>query len=624
MAAFHLNASQLKCACLDPQWRAKWLQGKNPSTKLCGPPGSGVVFGSKFHEIAGKFSRWLVNPSNAHLAVQLENTQALWETLYEHFAASTLNQIASKGAVSEALAFKERLLVFCQRLADLRADFPSFTSWASIFVADDYPVKDAAYHLPENHTCFVSGIIDALRFSASGELVIVDYKLTSGTHLKHDLIQLSIYASLLRKADPKLKFHGLLEFYQPKLQVTELQPAELEGIFNDMVQPVIENLSQAQFRRSGPMPSQPASSPPSTQPADGEDHSETIRRCFESFKLPIEILGSLSAPQLIRYRIRPAAGIKVASLRNRAQDLQVALDLPQPPLIEPAAGYVAIDLPRARPLPVPWQEAGARPEAKNHPSPVSFPIGIDTSNHVLLGDFQDPNMAHALVAGASGSGKSEFLKSLAASLVARRASQGVVQLTLIDPKVLTFGALKECPCLTEPVITEISTAITALTQAAEEMDQRYQLLAQEGFTTLAERHLAGKSDIPWRVLIFDEFADLVLAGKTEKTQFETLVARLAAKGRACGIHLVLATQRPDSQIVTGLIKANLPLKICLRVTSAVNSRVVMDATGGELLIGRGDLLCDRGKGIERAQSPFISNNELASLAGTASPRRPSA
>jgi DNA segregation ATPase FtsK/SpoIIIE-like protein len=137
------------------------------------------------------------------------------------------------------------------------------------------------------------------------------------------------------------------------------------------------------------------------------------------------------------------------------------------------------------------------------------------------------------------------------------------------------------------------------------MDTRYEMLARGGFANLNERVKAGKTDLPFLVLIFDEFADLVLAGRDQKREFETLVARIAGKGRASGIHLVLATQRPDRAIVTGLIKANLPLKVCLKVANAVNSQIVLGETGAERLFGKGDLLCDFGKGLVRAQGLLI-------------------
>jgi S-DNA-T family DNA segregation ATPase FtsK/SpoIIIE len=161
------------------------------------------------------------------------------------------------------------------------------------------------------------------------------------------------------------------------------------------------------------------------------------------------------------------------------------------------------------------------------------------------------------------------------------------------------------PYLWKPLATTLDDAMQILRAAVAEMDTRYEMLARGGFANLDERVKAGKTDLPFLVLIFDEFADLVLAGRDQKKEFETLVARIAGKGRACGIHLVLATQRPDRAIVTGLIKANLPLKVCLKVANAVNSQIVLGETGAERLFGKGDLLCDFGKGLARAQGLLI-------------------
>jgi S-DNA-T family DNA segregation ATPase FtsK/SpoIIIE len=219
-------------------------------------------------------------------------------------------------------------------------------------------------------------------------------------------------------------------------------------------------------------------------------------------------------------------------------------------------------------------------------------------------------MCHALVAGTSGSGKSEFLKCLVASLIGKHPP-GALRLSVVDPKILTFGALKGCRYLDGPVITELGGAIACLENAVTEMDRRYAVLARAGCESLSQR--GAGSDMPFRVILFDEFADLILSGKSEREHFENLVARLAQKGRAAGIHLVLATQRPDAKIVTGLLKSNLPLKICLRVVNAVNSQIVLDQPGAEALLGRGDLLCARGRGLERAQAPYISQEELRLL-----------
>jgi len=169
--------------------------------------------------------------------------------------------------------------------------------------------------------------------------------------------------------------------------------------------------------------------------------------------------------------------------------------------------------------------------------------------------------------------------------------------------------------LWQPVVHEIDGAVSLLRRAITEMEKRYLRLAQEHVTSLADLWENNSRDLPFLLLVFDEFADLVLGERDLRKEFENLVVRLASKGRAAGIHLMLATQRPDRNVVTGLIKANLPLKICLRVTSAVNSQIILDESGGENLMGKGDMLCNRGHGLERAQGPFIPQEEFLRVMG---------
>ena len=237
-------------------------------------------------------------------------------------------------------------------------------------------------------------------------------------------------------------------------------------------------------------------------------------------------------------------------------------------------------------------------------SPVAFPIGVGVEGEPIVADLADPNACHALVAGSTGSGKSEWLKALVASVVSRAGPESV-RFALVDPKILTFAGADGSPYLWRPLTTTLEDATAVLEDAVAEMEARYQRLAREGFANVAERRKTGKTDLPYLVLIFDEFADLILAGRDEKKKFETLVARIAGKGRAAGVQLVLATQRPDRTVVTGLIKANLPLKVCLKVANAVNAQIVLDEPGAESLFGRGDLLCDFGKGLVRAQGLFV-------------------
>jgi len=231
-----------------------------------------------------------------------------------------------------------------------------------------------------------------------------------------------------------------------------------------------------------------------------------------------------------------------------------------------------------------------------------------------LSDFADSNTCHILVAGTSGSGKSEWLKSLIASVV-RRNPPKHLRLGLVDPKILTFNNVADSVYLWRPVAVDLAAALAILRDAIVEMDERYQLLAREGLVSLHDRFREGRTDVPFLVVVFDEFADLILSSRDEKKEFEAMVARLAGKGRAAGIHLVLATQRPDRTVVTGLIKSNLPMKVCLRVANTTNSQIVVGETGAESLLGKGDLLCDLGRGLVRAQSYFIPQAQFVELLG---------
>jgi len=608
-----ITVTELKCACLDPEWRRRWLRGKRPSTKSFALPGEPVAYGSLFHRIADEFIGWLLKSKRKALA--LKEASNFWDALYERFAAAQLERIAQKDSLDSALHLSEALKAFSARVAELRARTPSFTNWQDVYLANEFLLKDVAFQLGGSGLR-VSGKLDAVRFHPEDTVEVVDYKLTHGNQFKHDLVQLAIYTKLLELARPGLRFKGTLEYYEPKLHEVAVLKDDLEAIFKDMVEPILYELAGEE-----PSATLPSKMVAEKKPAlsrkvkvESPDLSDAIRKCFADFNLEVEVVGRQEAPQLIRYRVRPAPGVKVVSLANRADDLKVALSLPQTPVIVPSQGSVVIDIPKEKPDTVYWREVICRQEFLHSTSPVAFPVGVGVDNNLLVADFADPNMCHGLVAGVAGSGKSEFLKSMVAALI-RRSKPDDLKLTIIDPKILTFGSLSAgLPHLSEPVITDVNAAIPCLNEAVADMTARYKTMARENFENLSLRFKAGKTDIPYRVIVFDEFADLILSGTDAKKEFERLVARIAQMGRAAGIHLMLTTQRPDKNVVTGLIKANLPLKICMRVVNSTNSNIVLDQTGGEKLLGRGDLLCDRGKGIERAQSPYVTQEELRELA----------
>jgi S-DNA-T family DNA segregation ATPase FtsK/SpoIIIE len=609
-----ITVTELTCACLDEAWRRRWLKGEKPSTRSFAPPGELPVYGALFHRLVDDLVGWLVGSKRK--AASLMDASQIWHELYGRFAAGDLERISKKGSLDSAYHLSEALKSFCERIAALRAHVPSFKTWQDLYLANEFLLKDVEFRLGDS-SLFVSGKLDAVRFHPTHTVEVVDYKLTHGNRMKHDLVQLAIYTRLLELSRPGLHFLGTLEYYEPKLHEVPISRENLNALYIDKILPILYEIAGARppQRAASKAPAEPPPTPAAKPDADRHDLSAAIMRCFADFKLDVEVIHRQEAPQLIRYRVKPAPGVKVVSLANRADDLKVALALSAAPVIEPSKGSVVIDIPKESPDTVYWREIIKREEFVSAQSPVAFPVGVGVDNNLLVADFADPNMCHSLVAGVAGSGKSEFLKSVVASLISRNAP-GRLSLTIIDPKILTFGSLPPgLQHLSEPVITDASAAIPCLEKVVADMERRYKTMAKEGLENLSLRFSAGKTDIPYRVIVFDEFGDLILAGSEEKKEFERLVARIAQMGRAAGIHLILTTQRPDRNVVTGLIKANLPLKICMRVVSSTNSNIVLDQTGGEKLLGRGDLLCDRGRGVERAQSPYVTQEELKALAG---------
>ncbi len=602
-----ISVSALCRACLEETFRERLLRGENPPTRHFTPPGEIPLYGRLFHRLAARFTERLVDRGAGRGEA---DSSALWEELYERLAAGRLARICREGKTDSAWHLASALKAFCNRLAALLRERDPAGGFRGLFLASEFPLT--AIPVPAGGgTLVLSGKIDAVRALPRGALEIVDYKLTRGERMKQDLLQLAIYARMLETAHPGRAYEGVLEYYEPALEEVRVRARDLQAMFADVVHPVLAALAGEAPGVRKPSP-QLDFHTPVPEPAD---LSEAIRECFSRFGLAVEVTGRREAPQLVRYEVRPAAGVKVSSLASRAEDLKVALSLPLTPVIEAGQGRVTIDIPRERPLSVPWREVIDCPELKGHPSPVAFAVGIGIEGRPLVCDLADPNTCHALVAGAAGAGKSEFLKSIVASLV-HRAPPDRVRLTLIDPKILTFTSLAALAHVDQPVVTEPGETLPRLEAALEEMEERYRVLSREGFENLSARFAAGRQDIPFRVILFDEFGDLVLAGRNEKQSFERLVGRLAQKGRAAGVHLILATQRPDRHVVSGIIKANLPLKICLRVVNQANAKIVLDRAGAERLLGRGDLLCDRGFGIERAQAPLVTAEDLRELLRT--------
>ncbi|MGJ4951726.1 DNA translocase FtsK [Bradyrhizobium sp. HKCCYLS20291] len=623
MAHHSITATELTFAVLEPDWRKRWLDGEKPSTKSFAPPGTARAMGVQFHKEVEKVVTWLTAPGSLKKAARIDTASGL----VDHVWATTLQAMTDKlfeaGRGEDAAAFTERMRHFCARLIALRTRARHFETWQDVFVGAEQDLASIPVRVGDG-TVEVRGRVDAIRIHPAGHLEVIDYKLSQGARQKADLVQLAIYAHLLPIWRPGCEFAGTLEYYLPEFQEVSVAPDELRDIFTGMVEPVLLEM----FSHEAGSPARAAATPIKARPiapipAEESAHAappgsnslgKAVVEAFRSFNLAVECADVIEGPQLIRLRLTPGSGVKVSSLANRAADLQVKLDLTEPPLIKAGKGFVILDLPRPDPKPCLLKDALAGSLASALKSIVSFPIGINVDGNMIVADFADPNTCHALVAGSTGSGKSEWLKAMVASMLLR-GSPDQVKIALIDPKILTFAGVEGSPYLWRPVATTLTEALKILRDAVKEMDARYAILRRENVVNLGDYIKAGKSDLPFLILIFDEFADLILTGKEDKKEFETLVARIAGKGRAAGIHLVLATQRPDRAVVTGLIKSNLPLKVCLKVANAVNAQIVLDEPGAESLFGKGDLLCDLGRGLVRAQGLFIPQAEFLAALG---------
>jgi hypothetical protein len=593
MARARITVSQLKCAVIDPQWRRSWLDGRQPSTFLVAPNGQPKVFGTRFHQETERLAKWLVTPANLVEAAAINSADDLLRIAWRMSLQDFTDQLISKGKVDEAAAFTDRMRSFCVRLVDLRSRTKKFENWQDVFIATEESLKEIPVPVG-SATVEVAAKVDAIRFHPKFHLEVVDYKLSQGSQQKSDLIQLAIYGHLLPLWREGCHFCGTLEYYLPEFMEVNVSPEELADIYRSVVDPVMREMFLPARTANVAKPANPRLDAVAAQ----------IVSAFNAFGLSVEAGDVVEGPQVTRVKVRPAAGVKVASLANRADDLQVSLALDAAPLIRPGRGFVVIDLPRADRQTVLLRDALKQEFMKNRKSPMAFPVGVGIEGEAIVSDFCDSNTCHILVAGTSGSGKSEWLKTLVASLVHRNPPEHL-RLALVDPKVLTFSSIAESAYLWRPVAIDLGSALGILRDAISEMDRRYHLLAKEGLVSLHDRFQEGRTDVPFLVLVFDEFADLILTGRAEKKEFEDMVARLAGKGRAAGVHLVLATQRPDRTVVTGLIKSNLPMKVCLRVANSTNSQIVLGEPGAESLLGKGDLLCDLGRGVVRAQSYFI-------------------
>ncbi len=333
-----------------------------------------------------------------------------------------------------------------------------------------------------------------------------------------------------------------------------------------------------------------------------------IQRTLETFGIPVE-MGEVSVgPSVTQFTFKPADGIKLNKITALHNDLALALAA-HPIRIEapiPGKSLVGIEVPNQSVAIVGLRELFETKDWRDRRSPLSFALGRDVSGKPWLSDIT--KMPHLLVAGATGSGKSVCLNTIIMSLVFSNGPDEL-KLVLVDPKRVEFPIYNGIPHLITPVITDVEKTVNSMKWAIREMNRRFDLLSKMQARDIASYNQRCQEKLPYIVMIVDELADLMV---TAKQDVESQIVRLAQMSRAVGIHLVLATQRPSVDVITGLIKANIPARIAFSVASSMDSRTILDQSGADKLIGRGDMLYSTAdmSSPKRIQGVYVADDEI--------------
>ncbi len=352
-----------------------------------------------------------------------------------------------------------------------------------------------------------------------------------------------------------------------------------------------------------------------------EENKDKLRQTFKSFGVDVEVKKASLGPTITKYEVQPAVGVKVSKIVNLADDLALALAAKDIRIEAPIPGkpFVGIEVPNKTISTVSFKDITENQKDKTHPLVV--PLGKDVSGNIIEANIT--KMPHLLIAGSTGSGKSVAINTIITGIL-MKSKPNEVKLILIDPKMVELNVYNGIPHLLIPVVTDARRAAGALQKAVKEMERRYKLFAETSHRNIGEynadvdkfNETAADEDkmerLPFIVVIVDELSDLMMVAGHE---VEAAIVRLAQMARAAGLHIIIATQRPSVDVITGLIKANIPSRMAFAVSSGVDSRTILDSVGAEKLLGRGDMLFQpigKSKPI-RLQGAYISEPEVENV-----------
>ena len=343
---------------------------------------------------------------------------------------------------------------------------------------------------------------------------------------------------------------------------------------------------------------------------DLEANARILEETLSDFGISVKVTDIERGPVITRYELEPAPGVKLNRIVSLADDIALTMKAPSVRIVAPIPGKarVGIEVPNIQSNLVYLKETLISNEFQKSESKLTLALGKDIAGHPVVTDLAD--MPHLLIAGTTGSGKTVCVNSLILSMLFR-CTPNELKFLMVDPKMVELAPFNGLPHLLCPVVTDAKKAAVALNWVVNEMEQRYQFLAKVGARNI-EAYNEKQEKIPYIVIIIDELADLMIVSRD---QIETAITRLAQLSRAVGIHLILATQRPSVDVITGVIKANFPARISFKVASKVDSRTVLDANGADKLLGKGDMLflLPGEEKLIRAQGALVSDKEIEAV-----------
>ncbi len=394
---------------------------------------------------------------------------------------------------------------------------------------------------------------------------------------------------------------------EAKMTVTKIQPVKVKAPVEDSVD--LEAI-QLKDRRDWKLPPFDLLDDNKTEVDSGniENNVTIIRKTLADFGIDVEMGEVNVGPTVTQYTLRPAMGVKLSQIAALQNDLALALSAHSLRMELPIPGkaLVGIEIPNKSTAVVRLREVMQTTDFVNFKGKLALALGRDVAGRPMVADLA--KMPHLLIAGATGTGKSVAINSLFISLLYRNTPQDI-KFIVVDPKRVELNLYNGIPHLLTPVITESDKAVNALKWAVSEMDRRYKLLAEAGKRNISEYNDDNELRLPYIMILVDELADLMAVAQAD---VESAIVRLAQMARAVGIHLILATQRPSVEIITGLIKANITTRIAFAVASQIDSRTILDSSGAEKLLGNGDMLFVSAEFTKprRVQGAFIGEKEV--------------